>query len=388
MNEIQFIALGGGQEVGASCYFLTLNGSHILLDCGKKITPNGLTAPNLFPVLQPPFLESLSQIHQIFISHSHYDHLGDLPSIASQCVNAALYATPITKALARYVLWDVGGRYIQGVPPAKKEQDEILTAAAVDRIIPVGFCQTLTLPGYKATFYEAGHIPGASMIHLRAPDRSVLYTGDFSCGETALTSGCALPRGLKADVLIVCGLHAKHPEFSYSKRLPGQTRSLEALLRQGKSVHLRTSQLTKGLELLMMINQAMEKGFPKRNVYIDESILSLAEKMESLHIPVLREGNYRAGGQIPPHSICIGKRAPFGFYTIPMDFSLHPTFQEVKELIKHINPTTAVIVHAGPSYSLIYEKALETALLAEQAQSGQETLTRVIYAENGRGYVL
>jgi Cft2 family RNA processing exonuclease len=382
-SEIFFMALGGGQEVGASCYFVKIGDSHILLDCGKKITPRGLTAPNFFPLLQPPFLESMSQIHHIFLSHSHYDHLGNLPAAVSSCSNAGVYATPVTKSLARYMLWDVGGQYMRGAPQARREQNEILTSAAVDRIIPVGYCQPITLPGCKVVFYEAGHIPGAAMILIQTEHRSLLYTGDFSCGETAWTSGYILPKDLRVDTLIICGLHAKHPEFTHSRQFAGQMHMLRMMLLQGKSVHLRTTQLTKGLETLMMINHAMDAGFPKRNVYMDESVLTIAEKMESLHIPVLREGNYRAGYQMEPNSISIGKKAPLGFFPVSVDFSLHPNYYEVRDLILHLSPQTTVLVHTSPAYDASYENALETELLSHTGSA-----MRVIFAENGQNYIL
>ena len=33
-QQIKFMALGGGQRVGASCYYMGLGNNHILLDCG------------------------------------------------------------------------------------------------------------------------------------------------------------------------------------------------------------------------------------------------------------------------------------------------------------------------------------------------------------------
>ena len=32
-----FIPLGGGDEVGASAYFLSMDGTNILLDCGARL---------------------------------------------------------------------------------------------------------------------------------------------------------------------------------------------------------------------------------------------------------------------------------------------------------------------------------------------------------------
>lgn len=33
-NDIIFIPLGGGQRVGASCYYLNINGANVILDAG------------------------------------------------------------------------------------------------------------------------------------------------------------------------------------------------------------------------------------------------------------------------------------------------------------------------------------------------------------------
>ncbi len=47
-DDIIFTALGGAQAVGASCYFLKLGSSNILLDCGSGWS-NGITfAPNTY----------------------------------------------------------------------------------------------------------------------------------------------------------------------------------------------------------------------------------------------------------------------------------------------------------------------------------------------------
>ncbi len=37
-NDIKFMPLGGGQEIGASWYYLNIGGAQLLLDCGKSIS--------------------------------------------------------------------------------------------------------------------------------------------------------------------------------------------------------------------------------------------------------------------------------------------------------------------------------------------------------------
>ena len=51
-KTIQLTVLGGGGEVGANCFQLTINGQHILLDCGTHPKKDGLSALPVFSLLR------------------------------------------------------------------------------------------------------------------------------------------------------------------------------------------------------------------------------------------------------------------------------------------------------------------------------------------------
>jgi Cft2 family RNA processing exonuclease len=389
-TRVRFVALGGGQEVGASCYFLQINQWNILLDCGK--TPHGLCAPQFSFILKPPFLESLQQINHIFISHSHYDHVGELGYLASECTHGSIYATPITKALIAYMLWDMGGKYTGAPTSQQQEYEEIQIDRAIRSIITEGYCRPIPLPGYTVTFYEAGHIPGAAMVHIKTPDRSILYTGDFSCQPSALTSSYILPGGVQFDTIIMCGLHAKHPSHA-SARISRQIRllmkSIKKNLEAGYSMYLETAQLTKAWEVLQVINDAMEKhSVPTVPVYIDQYLLSLAEKMEGMNIRVLKPWNHTGPGTVP--GLWIGRKGTRAFYTLPnaqrytqkVDFSLHPTYHELKHFILTHNPRTVILVHTG------YDAEGAANCLEAELMACADCRSQFIYAENGELYTI
>ncbi|MDR1301130.1 MAG: MBL fold metallo-hydrolase [Treponema sp.] len=387
-TRVRFVALGGGQEVGASCYFLQINEWNILLDCGK--TPQ--LAPHFSFILRPPFLESLQQLNHIFISHSHYDHVGELVYLASECTQGSIYATPITQALIAYMLWDRGGTYTGAKTSLQQEYEEIQINRAISAIITEGYCRPIPLPGYTVTFYEAGHIPGAAMVHIKTPDRSILYTGDFSCQPSALTSSYILPAGLQFDTIIVCGLHAKHPSHTsarINRKIRLLMKSIQRKLEAGYSIYLETAQLTKAWEVLQVINDAMEKNsLPTVPVYIDRYLLSLAEKMEHMNIRVLKPWNHAGSGTVP--GLWIGRKYPGAFYTLPdtqrytqkVDFSLHPTYRELKHFILTYNPKTVILVHTGYDVEGA-ANCLEAELMACAACRSQ-----FIYAENGEIYTI
>lgn len=58
--------------------------------------------PKFHSLLTSPFLQSMNQISQIFISHAHADHVGYLLRLMKQSTYANVCMTEITKTLAEY----------------------------------------------------------------------------------------------------------------------------------------------------------------------------------------------------------------------------------------------------------------------------------------------
>lgn len=103
MNDY-FIPLGGADEIGASSYFLSVDGINILLDCGARLKEN-----ELFPDYERILQEiDYSEIDFILISHAHFDHIGSLASIAARAENAEIITTQDTKTLISMQLLDLG----------------------------------------------------------------------------------------------------------------------------------------------------------------------------------------------------------------------------------------------------------------------------------------
>jgi Cft2 family RNA processing exonuclease len=271
----------------------------------------------------------------------------------------------------------------------QREHEEILVDKAIRSIITEGYCRAIPLPAYQVTFYEAGHIPGAAMVHIQTADRSILYTGDFSCQPSALTSSYIVPDRVHFDTIIMCGVHAKHPSYT-STGIRRQLRSIKKRLEAGCSIYLETSQLTKAWEVLQVINDAMGKNtLPMVPVYIDRQLLVLAEKMERMSIPVLKPWNRVCPCHGPGPALWIGRKGASSFHHLPghvhrqkIDFSLHPTYHELKRFILTHNPKTVVLVHTGYDDEGA-DNCLETELMACAACRSQ-----FIYAENGEIYTL
>ena len=113
------------------------------------------------------YLDSRSPRPLCFISHAHADHLGR---------HERSLATSGTAALAEYRLRTTGMDTLAYGQPLPLDVDTILTA------------------------HPAGHVLGSAMLHVRRPEGTLLYTGDFKL-RPSLTVEQAQP--VEADVLVM-----------------------------------------------------------------------------------------------------------------------------------------------------------------------------------------
>lgn len=92
-----FTALGGGQEIGANSYLLSLSGVPLLLDAGLHPKKFGLES-------LPDYDRIERELEAIFITHAHLDHVGSLPVINHRHPQAPIFATLPTKDIALRML--------------------------------------------------------------------------------------------------------------------------------------------------------------------------------------------------------------------------------------------------------------------------------------------
>jgi Cft2 family RNA processing exonuclease len=92
-----FTVLGGGQEIGANSYLLSLSGVPLLLDAGLHPKKFGLES-------LPDYDRIERELEAIFITHAHLDHVGSLPVLNHRHPQAPIFATLPTKDIALRML--------------------------------------------------------------------------------------------------------------------------------------------------------------------------------------------------------------------------------------------------------------------------------------------
>lgn len=259
--EIDF--LGGALEVGGSSILLNIDNKNILMDAGIRQSSAKDNIPNFRAI------QDYGGVDAIVISHAHLDHIGCLPIISKEYPEARIYMNNMTKDLLKVLLYDslkiMNNR--DGEIPLYAEIDVKNT---LDRVFTINYEVRFSIfEDMYLTFYNAGHIAGASCVYIQSKEGALFYSGDFSVFSQKTVEGAKIPK-LRPDVAIV--------ESTYGDRLHSNREIEEKLLvntvnecieKQGKMI-IPAFALGRAQEVILILKNAMNKGSMKKvKIYVD-----------------------------------------------------------------------------------------------------------------------
>jgi len=263
--------LGGGRQVGRSCFLLQTPISRILLDCGIDVSSSG---KDKFPVFNIPEFD-INQIDAVILSHAHLDHSGLLPYLYKMGYKGPTYMTAPTRDIASLLALDfIGVSYKQASAPIFSSSD---VSEMVKRTICLNYNEVHDItPDIRITFYNAGHVLGSAQIHLNIGNgaHNFLYSGDTKYGKTRLLDPAVnkFPRvetlqmestyGGKNDIL--------PPRKVTEERFIGLVKET---IENGGKVLLPELGLGHAQETLLRVEEAIRTGeLPKIPMYVDGMI--------------------------------------------------------------------------------------------------------------------
>ncbi len=191
--QIKLKFLGAAQNVTGSRHLLEANGRHILVDCGLY-QERQLRARNW-----DPFPALADSIDAVLLTHAHLDHCGLLPKLVREGFTGRIYSTAATSEIAKIILLDSAKLQEEDAEHKRKRHERqgrkgpypvvpLYTTEDAEACFPlfstVEYRKSVNIgDGVEATFYDAGHVLGSSIIRVKvrqdAQERIILFSGDI-----------------------------------------------------------------------------------------------------------------------------------------------------------------------------------------------------------------
>ena len=270
--------LGAAGTVTGSRYLLEIEGNRLLIDCGL-VQERTLADRNWKPFPIPP-----SSIDAVLLTHAHIDHCGYLPKLVREGFRGPVYGTLPTAEIAKTVLMDSARLQAedaafkikrherenrQGPNPVEPLFSINDVEQCCSHFSPVHYHQPLALAnGVTATFTDAGHILGSASIHVRAKERSILFSGDIGRWDRPILEDPDYCE--PADYVVM--------ESTYGDREHEQTNLIEEKLcsvildtaRRGGNLIIPTFAIERAQEVLYYFNSLVRaKRLPEMMVFVD-----------------------------------------------------------------------------------------------------------------------
>jgi len=268
---VRITALGGGRQVGRSCFLLQTPISRVLIDCGVDVSSQG---KDRYPYLEAPELD-LTTIDAVILSHAHLDHSGLIPYLYKMGYKGPVYMTAPTRDISALMALDfIGVAYKQASAPLFKSTD---IRSMVKHSIALNYQEVTDItPDIRITMYNAGHTLGSAMIHFNIGNglHNYVYSGDIKFGKS---------RSLEAASTYFPRLETLQLEATYGGKdcnFPSRKDSEEELLKfvneviqGGGKILLPELGTGHAQEKMLILEDAMRNGkIPKVPVYIDGMI--------------------------------------------------------------------------------------------------------------------
>ena len=294
--EIKLKFLGAAQNVTGSRHMLEANNTRLLIDCGLY-QERHLRERNWDPfVIEPETIDA------VLLTHAHLDHCGLLPKLVKEGFKGKIYCTTATAEIAQIILLDSAHiqeedaeykrkRHKKESRKGKYPEVPLYTTADAEACLPlfspVNYREAIPLgDGVEATFYDAGHVLGSSVIRTKvrqdADERIIIFSGDMGRPDRPIV--CDPTVFDEADYVLI--------ESTYGDRVHQRCENVKKSIAQvinstkqaGGKIIVPSFALERTQEILYYLNELLLAGaIPKLKVFLDSPMANKITKVFQKH---------------------------------------------------------------------------------------------------------
>ena len=294
--QLKLRFLGAAQNVTGSRHLLQANGVRVLVDCGLY-QERHFRERNWDPFPTPP-----DSINAVLLTHAHLDHCGLLPKLVKEGFCGRIYCTAATAEIAKIILLDSAKIQQEDAEHKRKRHEKqgrkgpypelpLYTTedaeACFPLFSPVRYREAIALgDGVEATFYDAGHVLGSSIIRAKVrrngQERIILFSGDIGRPDRPIV--CDPTVFDTADYVLI--------ESTYGDRVHEDTKDVKKMMgdvinstkKAGGNIIVPSFALERSQEVLYYINELLlEKKIPRLKIFLDSPMASRITKVFRNH---------------------------------------------------------------------------------------------------------
>ncbi|HEY0549096.1 MAG TPA: MBL fold metallo-hydrolase [Verrucomicrobiae bacterium] len=276
---MRIINLNPDTDIGASAWFVDLEGHRLLMDAGVHPKLEGHESLPLYSAIEKENLDAIA------LSHCHHDHVGSLPVALRHFPKAHVFMTDLSYFIVERVLHN-------SVNVMSRQREELgireyplYTHDEVDDIEPIFQAfkcnREIEWAAFEKSragirsptleFYDAGHALGAAGIMVRGEKQTLFYTGDVCFHDQTILKAARF-EDIKADVLIMettRGAREPKPGFTRAAEIDRLALAIANALERGGSVLIPVFALGRTQEILAALALLMKAGKLRRQqIYI------------------------------------------------------------------------------------------------------------------------